>query len=231
MSQQIAEAPPRQEERRPMSYEEWLIWADGNVQAEWVNGEGIKFVPPDPAHASASGFAFRLLGDFVELFDLGEVYHAPLEVRLELIPSAREPDILFIAHEHLDRIGLKRIEGPVDLAIEFISPDSVRRDRVEKLAEYEAAGVPEYWIFDVRIGKEQALFNRLNAQGRYELVPPDADGRYHSTTVAGFWLRPEWLWQNPRPKVRPLLDLITTDPLPAGVEAAEAMKRAEADDE
>jgi Uma2 family endonuclease len=97
---------------------------------------------------------FTLLWVFVDLFDLGKVCHAPQEMRLAMIPSAREPDVLFVAREHLHRIDPKRIEGPVDLAIEFFSPDSVRRDRIEKLAEYEVAGIPEYWLFDARRGQE-----------------------------------------------------------------------------
>jgi len=32
-----------------------------------------------------------------------------------------------------------------------------------------------------------------------------ADGRYHSSVVPGFWLDPNWLWQEPLPKVAPLL--------------------------
>ena len=34
--------------------------------------------------------------------------------------------------------------GGVDLAVEAISDDSVTRDTVVKLADYQAAGVPEY---------------------------------------------------------------------------------------
>lgn len=185
MAQQI-EAPPTTEQRRKMSYEEWLAWAGKGSQAEWVKGEGIKFVPPNPVHGLASGFLFRLIADFVELFDLGVVLHSPQEVRLEAIPSSRDPDVFFIGRAHLHRIGPTRIEGPVDLAIEVISPDSVSRDRIEKLAEYERAGVPEYWIFDVRAGKERSQFYRLNAWGRYEEVHPDADGRYHSAVLPGF---------------------------------------------
>src|SRR3712207_8347516 len=59
--------------------EEWLEWADGNVQAEWVKGEGIKFVPGDPAHARASRLLLQLLAFFVDMFDLGEVFHARSE--------------------------------------------------------------------------------------------------------------------------------------------------------
>ena len=208
MSQQTAEAPARQEVRRAMTYEEWQTWADDSTQAEWVNGEGIKFVPPDPEHADASGLLFLVLGSFVDHFDLGTAYHSPLEVRLEAIPSSREPDLVFVARAHLHRIGPKRIEGPVDLAVEFISPDSGCRDRVEKLAEYERAGILEYWLFDARRGRERSAFYRLNAHGRYQNVPLDAEGRYYSAVVPGFWLRPEWLWQDPRPKVRSLLNQI-----------------------
>ena len=213
MSHQTIEAPPRQEERLAMTYEEWLIWAEGNVQAEWVNGEGIKFVPPDPDHGDASGMLFALLRMFVVLFDLGKVYHSPLEVRLETIPSSREPDNLFIARAHLHRIGAKRIEGPVDVAIEFVSQDSVRRDRVEKLTEYEAAGIAEYWLFDARRGREWSNFYRLNAEGRYDEVPLDAERRYHSAVIPGFWLRPEWLWQIPQPDPLDLIAAIAPDAL------------------
>jgi hypothetical protein len=71
----------------------------------------------------------------------------------------------------------------------------------------------------------------MNADGRYQLVPLDARGRYHSVVVPGFWLRPEWLWQDPSPDVSLLLAMIATDALRGRVDAAEAMKRAEVENE
>ena len=44
-------------------------------------------------------------------------------------------------------------------------------------------------------------FYQLGDDGHYRLVPPDADGSYHSRALAGFRLRPDWLWQEPLPKV------------------------------
>lgn len=44
------EAPPRQEQRLRMSYEEFLAWADEDVHAEWVDGEAIVFMPPKDIH-------------------------------------------------------------------------------------------------------------------------------------------------------------------------------------
>jgi Uma2 family endonuclease len=91
------------------------------------------------------------------------------------------------------------LNGPADLAIEITSPESLLRDRGEKFAEYELAGVPEYWLLDP--DRKRADFYELGSDGRYRLVTPDEEGRYHSQVVQGFWLKVAWLWQDPLPKV------------------------------
>ena len=122
---------------------------------------------------------------------------------MRIVPgrSSREPDLLFVARDHRDRIADKRVEGPADLVVELISDDSVTRDRVDKSREYEAAGIPEYWLLDPRPRQQRADFYQLTGAGTYRPVSPDADGRYHSVVVPGFWLRPDWLWQDPLPAV------------------------------
>jgi len=47
-------------------------------------------------------FLAGVLGTFVRLHRLGEVIQPPFQMKLEL--SGREPDLLFVAHEHLDRL-------------------------------------------------------------------------------------------------------------------------------
>ena len=131
-------------------------------------------------------FVASLLGLYVRLFPLGEVVVAGYEMRLAR--SARLPDILFIATANLDRVGEDRLDGPADLAIELVSDDSATRDRRDKLAEYEAAGVPEYWMLDPRPRQHRTAFHQMSPEGRY-----------HSRVLPGFWLRPEWLWQDPLP--------------------------------
>jgi len=121
---------------------------------------------------------------------------APFQMKLE---RGREPDILFVAREHLDRLLESRLDGPADVVVEITSPDSLLRDRGEKLAEYELGGVREYWLIDPE--RERADFYRLDAEGYYERAPVDAEGVYHSEAVPGFRLRVEWLWQEPLPKV------------------------------
>lgn len=70
---------------------------------------------------------------------------------------------------------------------------------MEKYKEYEASGVSEYWLIDP--DNQQAEFFRLEKNGRYQLFPLDEEGIYRSTTLPGFWLKAEWLWQEPLPSV------------------------------
>ena len=113
--------------------------------------------------------------------------------------NSREPDILFVAQENLYRIGQSKLEGPADLVIEVISPESAYRDTVDKHREYEAEGIREYWIIDHRTGKESALFYVLADNGRYRQVKPDPNGIYRSTVLADFWINTHWLWSSPQP--------------------------------
>src|SRR5262249_7404348 len=60
------------------------------------------------------------------------------------------PDIVFVAKRHLKRVKGKLIEGPVDLAIETLSPGTARVDRTTKFAAYAKHGIPWYWIVDLK---------------------------------------------------------------------------------
>jgi Uma2 family endonuclease len=143
-------------------------------------------------------FLSTLLNLYVTDKALGEMYAAGLQMKLAVPPRGREPDLLFVAKEHLDRFQGIYLNGPADLAVEIVSPESTRRDRGEKYSEYEMAGVPEYWLIDPR--REQVDFYRLIDE-RYQLILGGRTGRYTSAIIPGFWLEAEWLWQEPLPPV------------------------------
>jgi Uma2 family endonuclease len=201
-------------QRLRMSYEEYLAWADEDVHAEWVNGEVIIQMPPKQPHQRVVAFLMQLVGLYIQLFQLGRLLPAPFEMRAVPDGSAREPDLLFIAQEHLDRLSDLRLSGPADLVVEVVSDDSVARDRADKFYEYQAAGIWEYWIIDPRPGYERADFYVFDATGRYRPVPAAADGRYHSTVLSDFWLQVEWVLAAEPPQVlKALAQIVGTQKL------------------
>jgi Uma2 family endonuclease len=199
-----------------MSYEDYLAQVDEDAHAEWVDGEVTVFMPPKDKHQAIAGFLYIMLSIFANLFKLGAVRFAPLEMRLrwgESSGSSREPDILFVAQEHSERLTEDRLDGPADLVIEIVSSSSLRRDRADKFYEYQEAGVREYIIIDPRPGKERIDWYVLLPDGKYQAVLPDEGGWYAAQVLPGFRLDAGWLWQEPLP-----------DPLAALMQMPEAAR-------
>lgn len=184
---------PRQPPQK-MTYEEFLAWADEDTLAEWVDGEVVMYSPASKQHQDITSFLYEVIRAYVQSRRLGEIIQAPFQMKLEY---GREPDLLFVAQEHLERLKETYLDGPADLAVEIVSPESLDRDRGAKFAEYEAGGVSEYWLLDPL--RRWAEFYRLGEEGRYRTAFAGAEGRYQSHALPGFWLRVEWLWQEPLP--------------------------------
>lgn len=188
---------------KKMTYEEFLAWCDEDTWAEWVDGEVVIVSPASLPQQEIKRLLVSVLQTYVEQHDLGTVLDAPFQMRLAELQRGREPDVLFVAKEHLNRLTETYLDGPADVVIEIVSPESGPRDRGEKYYEYEAAGVREYWLIDP--DRQRAEFYRLNAQKRYDLIPLDAQGVYRSEVIPGFWLKVSWLWQRPLPRVLDVL--------------------------
>jgi len=198
LREMIGEIPSRRPEK--MTYEEFLAWADEDTLAEWVDGEVVMYTPASKRHQDIGGFLYEVLRAYARPRRLGEVVQAPFQMKLE---HGREPDLLFVAQEHLERLKETYLDGPADLVVEIISPQSLERDRGAKFAEYEAGGVAEYWLLDPL--RRWAEFYQLGEEGRYEIAFIGREGVYHSETLPGFWLRVEWLWQEPLPAIEDVL--------------------------
>lgn len=142
-----------------------------------------------------------LIGFFVEELELGKVYGSRVAFRLAALHGP-EPDIAFVRTERLQQVQRGFVDGPPDVAIEIVSPDSIERDYVRKREQYRRAGVKEYWIVDEM--EQRILLLRRSASGAYREVKP-RKGILRSQALPGFWLRPKWLWQEPRPKKKMVL--------------------------
>lgn len=183
-----------------MTYEAFLEWVPEDYRAEWVAGTVIPMAPPSIDHQHICAFLTASLRTYAEAKGLGKVFAAPIQMKTGDELGGREPDVLFVATHHLNRLQKNHLAGPADLVVEIIGPDSRGRDRGEKFYEYEAGGVREYWLIDPL--RRQAEFYQLGEGGTYSLIPP-ANGRYQSRELPGLWLDVEWLWNPP-----PLLEVL-----------------------
>lgn len=188
---------------KAMTYEEFLDWADEDTCAEWVDGKVELISPASVKHQKASGFLASLLRFYAEDNGAGQILAAPFQMRLSNVRRGREPDLLFVLEQNEGRLQNSYLDGPADLAIEIISPESALRDRGAKYAEYEAGGVREYWILDT--DARRADFFVLDSEGRYQRASPNESGKYQCVVLPGFWVNVNWLWQTPLPSVRSVL--------------------------
>lgn len=185
----------------PVSFAAFLAWTDEDTHAEWVAGEIQMPSPARDEHQDLRDFLTGTMRPYVAARQLGWVRGGFL-MRLASRPSGREPDIVFVAQEHVDRIGETYLDGPADLVVEIVSPESIARDRGEKFIEYETDGVREYWLLDPQ--RREALFYLRGADGMYHAAAIDPDGVYHATALPGFWIEVDWLWQRPLPAIEPI---------------------------
>lgn len=192
----IAE-PARIPPNRLMSEEEFVAWCDEDTRAEFVDGKVVILSPEALVHVEITQFLVQFLGLHLQLRPHGKLLGPGYQARLR--PGLRRvPDLLYVTSDHLSQVLATHLDGSPDMAWEIISPDSVERDRRDKLDEYRAAGVAEYWIVDPYTRTVQLY--RLGADGKYQSVA-EQDGKLHSSVLTGAWIKPSWFWQEPLPNV------------------------------
>jgi Uma2 family endonuclease len=175
-----------------MTWEEFLNVNVEGFYAEWVDGEIMMLNTPGDAHQILVSFLDITMNLYALKFGAGTVRIAPFLLRLER--SARHLDVMFIATANLPRIQPKYVEGAPDIVVEILSDSTCDTDEQAKYREYEAAGVREYWQLDPE--RQQTAFFRLGADGKFFPVTL-TQGVFHSEALPGFFLKEDWLWNNP----------------------------------
>jgi Uma2 family endonuclease len=189
-----------------MTEEEFVAWCDEDTRAEWVDGEVVMMSPMNDPHSDTVNWLGSLLRVFVEEHDLG-VVRVEMQTRLAKQRRRRVPDLWFVTKDRVGLIHRSHLEGPPDLAVEIVSPDSEARDWREKYLEYEAAGVREYWVIDPA-SQHMEAYTLVEAESqseepaakRYRRLPEDR-GVIASVVLSGLHLRVDWLWPETRVKV------------------------------
>jgi Uma2 family endonuclease len=185
-----------------ISFEQFLADTTLDPHSEWVDGTVVPMAAVADRHAMLVSWLYGLLDTYARNLELGRVYGEPFVTKLGPDLPGRSPDLMFVAHDDLDRVKRMHLDGPPDLAIEIVSPGSHFRDYVEKLAEYEQAGIAEYWVIDP--DEQASAFFNLGQDGRYRRAKLD-DGWHTCRVIPGIRLHEPWLWQSPLPKTLPIL--------------------------
>jgi len=162
---------------------EYLALNGSNRMVELSNG-CLEVLPmPTPLHQRIVDYLFSLLKAFVVARGLGEVFFAPLPVRL-WEGKFREPDLMFFRPGRI--VDPRKQPDGADLAMEVLSegPENRERDLETKRTEYAAARIPEYWIVDPEHNQITVLVLDGNSYRIHGVFGVGA--RATSVTLAGF---------------------------------------------
>ncbi len=176
--------------------EQYLAEAPEGEIWEFVRGEVIMHSPVTAEHQDLVRFMLRLLDGYCEQRKWGKVLMGPAAVQI-LSDVIREPDVFVLAPEDVPRARGVPLHVRPALIVEVVSPSTRTLDLVEKASDYAQAGVPEYWVVDAE--RKDLWIHRL-AEETYQ-VERLTFGRVESTSVPGFWMKAEWLWETPLPTV------------------------------
>jgi Uma2 family endonuclease len=156
-----------------LTYDDLQRFPDDNLRREIIDGELFVTPAPSTSHQQVVAFLVLELGLYARAHG-GKVFPAPTDVFFA-DDSVVEPDVLFVAPEHADRVEKKFVRSAPDIVVEVSSPSTRRLELVRKRALYEREGVPEYWYVDLEA--ERVEVHRLEA-GAYP--PPVLLGRRDS---------------------------------------------------
>jgi Uma2 family endonuclease len=134
---------------------EQLLELPDRERYELVDGELVE-VPAMSLEGSAVQLRLgRFLGAHVDAAKLGVVMGS--DASYQCFPDdparVRRPDVSFIRRGRLvaDQYQLGHCRIPPDLVVEVVSPNDFHHDVVEKVREYQAAGVALVWVVSPEI--------------------------------------------------------------------------------
>jgi len=161
----------------PSTFEEYLDYDDGTDNCyELVDGALVLMPPESEFNLFLAQFLARQLDTCVPW---RQIKLQKLELAVPAFPGMslnRQPDLMVIRPEQISqmkRLGKAVITlamSPPLFVAEVVSPyrnrtqDNYRRDYLDKRKQYEARGIPEYWIIDPTVQQVTLLVLR---EGQY----------------------------------------------------------------
>lgn len=133
-----------------ISFEEYIdICAQTDESYELVRGELVRMTPPTWQHIKIAKFLERTFDVAIEQAGYPWEAFQKMGQRTEH-NSSRLLDISIVRTAAIEQIlnqtAVLTVAAP--LVVEIISPNSATEDYTDKLREYEALGISEYWTVD-----------------------------------------------------------------------------------
>jgi Uma2 family endonuclease len=171
-----------------MSFDEFLEGKPENGRYELHNGVIVEMPNPTGKHSASSGFKAIELG--LEIRRLQLPYFIPKECTIKFNDnSGYDPDVIVLDKQAVEanesrweRESVITQENSVKLVIEVVSKNW-RDDYAHKMIDYEALGIPEYWIVDyLGLGGSRYIgYPKQPTLSVYQLV----DGEYQIKLFRG----------------------------------------------
>ncbi len=136
---------------RPFTAADLDVLPDDGRRYELIDGVLIVSPAPSYPHQRAASNLHVLLRSACT--DEFEVLFAPLDINLA-DDTVLEPDLLVARRADFTHRGLPT--APT-LAVEVLSPSTRRIDLTVKLARYQDAGCPSYWVVDPEVPSVQVF--------------------------------------------------------------------------
>jgi Uma2 family endonuclease len=166
-----------------VSYADLQQTPEDGRRYELYDGEVFVVPAPTPLHQ----LAIHEFGDLLKAYAKkhgGRVFLSPIDVVFSDF-NVLQPDLVFFVNGREHLIDLRQaIRIVPDLAIEVVSPSSVRTDRGRKMQAFARYGVREYWMLDPETRSVEVYGL---AEAGYLLTETVAGaGAAHSTILPGF---------------------------------------------
>ena len=157
-----------QQTLRFQSFEDYLAYDDDSDRLyELFNGELIEVPPESGLNVEIANLFFAL---FLPIVGHRKIRGHGLELEVQGEPKNRYPDLTIIRDEHIEQLKkrntIRLSMAPPLLVMEVVSPGAIQRDRdyIAKRSQYEAVGIPEYWLIDLA-RREMTVFRDPQAGG------------------------------------------------------------------
>jgi Uma2 family endonuclease len=176
----------------PYTWDDFVALEEDDLR-ELIDGELLEVEVPNGAHERLVALLAYFFEGWSRSGGGGWTLASGYKVRITDKRGVM-PDLQFFRDENVPRgqdEGL--VSGHPDLAVEIVSPSSVRYDRVTKMRWYASIGVPEYWIVDPRAHTLERLV--LDSE-RYAIADALAeDGVLRPPSFPGLELPLAELWR------------------------------------